>query len=625
MRSYLAWLLVSVVAGPVTMTSGAVRQEVRDAGTPPTMGTASISGVVVDDEQPAQPVRRAVVTLTGSGLHPDRGAITDDLGRFTLRDLPAGRFRLTAERGAYVTSVYGAKRPGRPGTLITVADGQQVANLRVRLWRGAVVSGVVRDESGDPVPDVEVSAVPAREVTPAALTLSNSSQATTNDLGEFRIFGLEPGTYVVRAGTMTMGISVAQVARSEADIDATLAALAARAGRPGAMPAVGAAAKPAEAIPAGGTTVRSAPIYFPGTPVVADATPITLKAGEERSGLDFAVRPVRTADIHGTVAGPDGQPVPRAFVQLAIGGKPTEFAGASPAPLTATSGADGSIALTAVPPGDYRLLVRGLMAPASGAGGGVASSPIGWAVAPVSVNGADIDLGTLTLRPGMMLSGHVALETGATSPRPDLSSLRVEMQSDWLAVGTAQGRGGVVNMRYLRPATVGADGTFAVTDLVPDDYELTVSGVGLGPSGWWLRSAMWNGRDLLDAPVRIAQGQDVSGVTLVLSDRRTELSGTLVTPAGAAVSDVFVLVYPADAALRLPHARRIAAVRPDSSGRYIFRNLPAGDYLLCALRDVDEGEWNDPGFFDPLVPASLKITLADGEQKVQDLRLGTGS
>ena len=71
MNSRVAFLLL-VVLIPQT----------RDAGTPPTIGTAVISGVVVDDDQPPQPVRRAVVTLTGTGLHPNRGAITDDDGRF---------------------------------------------------------------------------------------------------------------------------------------------------------------------------------------------------------------------------------------------------------------------------------------------------------------------------------------------------------------------------------------------------------------------------------------------------------------------------------------------------------------------------------------------------------------
>ena len=120
-----------------------------------------------------------------------------DSGRFTISDLPAGRFTLTVTRASFVTSVYGAKRPGRPGTPIVVTTGARITDVTVRIWRGAVIAGAIRDEMGAPVANVPVTATPARDV-PAGgiLTLSNNG-ATTNDQGEYRIFGLEPGTYVV--------------------------------------------------------------------------------------------------------------------------------------------------------------------------------------------------------------------------------------------------------------------------------------------------------------------------------------------------------------------------------------------------------------------------------------------
>ena len=185
-----------------------------------------------------------------------------------------------------------------------------------------------------------------------------------------------------------------------------------------------------------------------------------------------------------------------------------------------------------------------------------------------------------------------------------------------------RGRGGGPNMGLMQPSAVGADGTFTAADLVPDNYRITISGGAVDGATWWLRSATLKGRDLLDAPLRLGPGENISGVTLVLSDRRTQLSGTITTPAGAAVSDLVVLAYPADATQRGPQSRRIKAVRPDSGGRYVVENLPPGEYLLCALSDIDDGQWNDPGFLDAAVAASIKITLADGEKRVQDLRLG---
>jgi hypothetical protein len=596
----------------------AVGQQARDPTAPPVVGTAAISGVIEDDRQPAEPVRRAVVTLTGAGLHPNRGAIADDEGRFLLRGLPAGRFTLTAERGGYVTTSYGARRPARPGTAIIVADGQQLANLRVRLWRGAVLAGVVRDASGAPLPNVAVVAVPARQVTPAALTLSNNNQARTNDLGEYRIFGLEPGTYVVRAGEQ--GIARPEVAASEADVDAMLAALAARTRQPGAKDP--ASLPRIESAQGASQTVSTAPIYYPGTPAPADATLITLQAGQERTGLDFVVQRIRVATIRGAVVGSDGAPVPSAFVQL-VATRTAAFVSAGPLTTPVTSAkTDGTFELASISPGSYRLLARGLVAPTA-AGAAAPAAATWWAEAPVVVTGDDVDVGRLTLQRGMTFSGRVVFDDGATSPPPDVTTLRVQLQSDSLQPAPSQSRsGGAPGPRFLRPAVVGADGTFTITDLVPDTYRIGISAVPISDSAWWLRAAMLEDRDLLDDPLRVSAGEELRGAELLLSDRRSELSGTLTTAAGDAFPEVFVLACPADATLRVPHSRRVQAVRPDSSGRFVFEHLPAGDYLLFALTDIDDGQWNDPGFFDALPGASVKLTLAHGERKVQDLRVG---
>jgi hypothetical protein len=59
-----------------------------------------------------------------------------------------------------------------------------------------------------------------------------------------------------------------------------------------------------------------------------------------------------------------------------------------------------------------------------------------------------------------------------------------------------------------------------------------------------------------------------------------------------------------------------------SNVAYRLEQLPAGDYLLFALTDIDDGQWNDPGFFDALPGASVKVALTHWEKKVQDLRVG---
>jgi hypothetical protein len=166
----------------------------RDAtSVTPTAGTASIAGTVVDDEDRPVPVRRAVVTVAGTGLTPNRSAITDDDGRFTIERLPPGRFTITVSRASFITSTYGAKRPGKPGTPVVVAAGQRVTDVVVKIWRGGVVAGVVRTEDGQPAEGLPVRVIAARQTNePSIFTLDNNG-VKTNDAGEFRIFGLAPG------------------------------------------------------------------------------------------------------------------------------------------------------------------------------------------------------------------------------------------------------------------------------------------------------------------------------------------------------------------------------------------------------------------------------------------------
>ena len=64
--------------------------------------------------------------------------------------------------------------------------------------------------------------------------------------------------------------------------------------------------------------------------------------------------------------------------------------------------------------------------------------------------------------------------------------------------------------------------------------------------------------------------------------------------------------------------------RPDTAGRFTFRQLPAGDYRLTAVTDVEQGEWFDPAFLEQLLNASIAVSLRDGEKKTQDIKVAGG-
>jgi hypothetical protein len=156
----------------------------------------------------------------------------------------------------------------------------------------------------------------------------------------------------------------------------------------------------------------------------------------------------------------------------------------------------------------------------------------------------------------------------------------------------------------------------------PGTFTLNPSVLDTAARNWWLRSAMLNGRDLLDAPVDIQPGQDLSGIVFTFTDKHSELAGTLTTAAGRAATDYFVIVCPTEPSLWTTGSRRVKSLRPASDGSFSVKDLPAGEYTISALLDVAPGDWNDPAWLAQVAAAGAKVIVSDGAKTVQDLRIG---
>jgi hypothetical protein len=129
-------------------------------------------------------------------------------------------------------------------------------------------------------------------------------------------------------------------------------------------------------------------------------------------------------------------------------------------------------------------------------------------------------------------------------------------------------------------------------------------------------------RDLLDRLIETRPGSPSMNVVVSMSDRHTELSGTLRTSTGQPGVDVFVIAFSTDRTMWGQGARRVRAVRPGADGHFSMADLPPGDYLLGVVTDIDPEDWQNPALLDRLVPTSVKVTIGEGEKKVQDLQLG---
>jgi hypothetical protein len=392
-------------------------------------------------------------------------------------------------------------------------------------------------------------------------------------------------------------------------------------------------------------TVAYSPVYYPGTAVAAEAMVITLAPNEERPNVDFALKLVPTAKVSGRVVDTAGQPQANQTITV----KPATPDGldlfASLRNVTGRTGPDGVFEISNVRPGLYTVVVRATprapnqpapseadamrQAMAGLLGGGPGTSH--YAAENISVQGADIDGVDLVLRPGMTVTGKVIYEATTKAAPTDLTKTQLSL----LPAPTGSAAAEMVQMftgGTSSTATVAADGTFTITGVVPGRYRLNtpfgmipMPGMGaMFSSGWTLKSVMAGDRDIADAVLEMKPGVNVSNVVVTFTDRPAELSGSVVDGAGRVTPSFPIVVFSTDRAYWTQASRRVQTARPSSDGQFKVTGLPAGEYYVCAVTAVDRTEAYDPGFLEQLVPVAFKITIADGEKKTVNLKLGGG-
>jgi len=144
-------------------------------------------------------------------------------------------------------------------------------------------------------------------------------------------------------------------------------------------------------------------------------------------------------------------------------------------------------------------------------------------------------------------------------------------------------------------------------------------------TGWVLKSATIGGAagiDVADRVFDIKPGQDLSAVVITMTDRPTEISGVVQDQAGRPAPGFPILIFSTDRSFWSMGSRRVLQARPSSDGKYRLVGLPPGEYFVAAVTDIDPSQLYDPVFLEQFAAASFKITLAEGEKKTQDLKLG---
>jgi protocatechuate 3,4-dioxygenase beta subunit len=535
----------------------------RDRPDMPT-GTATLRGRVVGGES-GGPLRRALVRLQGQEMREGKMTTTDEQGRWELKDLPAGRFTLTATKAGYVTLQYGQRRPFEQGRPLDIQDNQTLNNVNFNLPRGSVIAGRINDEFGEPVAEAMVMALRYRYFNGSRRLIPAGRFSQTDDGGNFRIYGLAPGDYYLSA-TLRLGMFMG-----------------------------------------GESTNRTgyAPTYFPGTPSEQQADKVSVALGAEVTGISFALNPVRTARVTGTAVDSQGRPMTGAFVSLmetsGDGGNfmMMSFGGGN------RVGENGHFTLTDVSPGEYTITAREM-------GPGRDGEESETAEAKLLVSGEDISGVSLIGTRGATIKGQVSFDTQQpTSLKPGSVGVYVTPKDPLGSPGFFFGPG--------NRDTLNDDWTFDLRAMKGPVLLRTMR----TPPGYSLKGVYYNNQDVTDSGINFKPGESLSGVQVVLTAKSSTVSGSVTDARSQPVTDYAAIIFAEDSAKWGFMSRYVHMARPDQQGAFQVKELPPGRYLAAAVDYLEEGEETNPETLERLRNTATPFTLDEADTKALTLKVIT--
>jgi hypothetical protein len=613
----------------------------------PPQQTGSIEGAIVrfgtDD-----PIPRAKVLLRPANSQNAHAITADDGGKFVFRDLAPGQYRISVTRDGYVASEYGQRSPGGAGVAINLSAQQQFKDTRIAMIPAGTISGRILNRYGEPVGNANVQAL-RYTYQDGRRSLSPFQTIRTNDLGEYRLFWMPPGQYIVSAqSTDTLSVNPGEtvmmhVQRGAGGPGALEGAFGAQLGvggvtqitvtgaNPGGGPlgvpggpgAAGAPPFPPPPPPPPPPTIIddsniSLPVYYPGTTDVTAATPIDLRAGGNIGGVNLTLVDARPVRIRGQVLN-GGQPATGAQVSLF---QRTTVAGALTTRTVAVNNT-GAFEFRNVAPGTYELIAT-MNAPGPGAmimgtplgnaaglsvatlgagrgGRGVPGGPVMGARTQLDVINADIDGVSLLLDTGFNVNGRIGIEGQSAS---SVTGVRIQLQSD-----------PVIPPLAIPAVNPGEDGSFSITGVTPGTYRLSVLAL---PRNTYVKSARLGGVDILNGGLRIDSTPNGS-LDIVVGSSPGTVDAAVMDEKQMPVPAVTVALVPTGGQEKRYDVYRSAT--SDANGRIHLEGVVPGDYRVYAWESVENGAWTDPDFLRNYQSSGVSVHVSEGGLAAVDARL----
>jgi hypothetical protein len=536
-RGPISGVTITLGTGPADPLSARALQISANgmgASIPITTPTAANPSPSVDEAQLLQTVFDAVAAR---GLSPGNAdlatalnnyreqtakikAISESDGTFSIRSLPPGRYTVRAERDGYFSTSAG---------VVTVDVGGGTSRVSFSMIPGATIGGRLRDDDGDPLANATVQAFTVTypngfpKLTPAVT-------AKTNHRGEYRLFWLKDGDYIVAAtrdGIATLG----------------------------------------------------ARTFFPGTPELAGAATVPLRAGEDREGVDFTMSNARVLKITGEVISTAPPPSRESF-GIAPGAQlPADFVIPNGVnvmvvtrdPNTPDSSDNPSVSYVMLegnrgtfefkaPPGAYDLV-------------GMAISGEGSGRVALDIGNQDLSGVTLRVSAGSQVKG-VIKTNGAT-----VDFLRARPR---LVTNTSK-------ISSVASLMVTPDGSF--TAAVPLEGRYRAEAL-VFPQGVYVSDLIQNGASVFDSG--IAVGEETPPVEIHLRGDGGIVTGTVRDAAGNVVANATVSVVPVEG--RRQNRMLYKVGRSNAQGAFTIQSIAPGDYKIFAWRAIPDGSFYNATF-----------------------------
>ena len=427
MRTYLILLILPVALAAQqagVSVAGAAQTNQAQAAAQPVESKPEDRCVIegrVFSAATGEPVKRASLILRRTDLTPNSGGLpvsystaSDTGGGFAMKDIEPGKYRLSVSRTGFVNTEYGARGPQRPGTTLSLSAGQHMQEVIFRLTPHAVIIGRVVDEGGEPLAYVQVQAMRYRYLQ-GRKQLMSSGGAGSNDLGEYRMFGIPPGRYYLSATYRANMMFEATVDRS--------------------------AAQPADE--------DYVPTYYPGSTDASSATAVDVAAGAQVRGIDFTLSKTRTVHIKGRVINSTGTGRKQATLFLT----PRDQMGMFNMNRPFSTDSTGAFEVRGLAPGAYSLTAS------------IYDGDRSMSMRQPVEAGANIDNLVVTMQPGFELSGQIRVDGEAKISLSDVRvNLRTKDPSAMMFAPASNGR-------------VKEDGAFTLSNVTMDHFNITVYGL----------------------------------------------------------------------------------------------------------------------------------------------------